>query len=238
MIEDKHFKVVLISSYDRPNLIVYKALRQCYSSKPVYNIDIPEDKAGKIAVKRLLEGNRGHWGCLEHPQFTFNVCSYPHDTAMQARTHRVGISFDIQSWRYTGKHLLNCNRENIEEFFYVPATGKYNDREGKSVYYNEEMRNRDLEMIWNTVEHYQGCIEQGVPEEMIRRIISAGYRQHFVVSFNARSLLHFTDVRFKSNAQSEIQDLAERLFNIFSNYMPEIAEWYVKHRMGKAILSP
>ncbi|XDE62527.1 FAD-dependent thymidylate synthase [Arthrospira platensis BEA 1257B] len=55
-----------------------------------------ELEAGEIIVKRLLAGERGHYGPLEHPSITFNCGYFPHSVMQQARTHRVGISFDVQ----------------------------------------------------------------------------------------------------------------------------------------------
>ena len=55
-----------------------------------------EARAGEICVKRLLAGERGHYGPLEHAQIVLNVGWFPHSVMQQARTHRVGVSFDVQ----------------------------------------------------------------------------------------------------------------------------------------------
>lgn len=55
-----------------------------------------EKKAGELVVKHLLAGGRGHYGPIEHPQIVFNVGYFPHSLMQQIRTHRVGISFDVQ----------------------------------------------------------------------------------------------------------------------------------------------
>jgi thymidylate synthase (FAD) len=239
MIQDKYLDVKLMSYTDRPNCIVYQGLHQCVIHESVFYSALDEDKAGEIIVKRLLEGNRGHYSPLELASFVFNVIGYPHDVIGQATRHRTGVSFSIQSFRYTGEFLMSATREDIERYFYLPPVGTLMlDRQGNKKKYTENMRLRDLDFIMIAVLKYQECVLAGVPYEDARRILPAGYRQNFVVGFNARSLLHFCDLRAKANAQTEIQDLAERLFNIFSNYMPEVANWYQKNRMGKAILSP
>ena len=58
------------------------------------------------------------------------------------------------------------------------------------------------------------------------------------MTFNARSLLHFCDLRIPKDAQSEIRTMAEMLFEEFKIWMPEVAEWYEKNRKGKNKLSP
>ncbi|MGL5194103.1 MAG: FAD-dependent thymidylate synthase, partial [Chroococcales cyanobacterium] len=51
---------------------------------------------GELIVKRLLAGERGHYGPIEHVGIVFNCGFFPHSVMQQIRTHRVGISFDVQ----------------------------------------------------------------------------------------------------------------------------------------------
>jgi thymidylate synthase (FAD) len=80
--------------------------------------------------------------------------------------------------------------------------------------------------------------ECGLPYEDARNIIGYGIRQHFVVSFNCRSLMHFLDLRAKDDAQKEIRDLCELILPHFEAWCPSVATWYVKNRWGKARLAP
>jgi thymidylate synthase (FAD) len=75
-------------------------------------------------------------------------------------------------------------------------------------------------------------------EEHARGKLPFDYRQHFVVSFNLRSFLHFCDMRNKKNAQIEIQKLCELMWPHFKDWVPAIAEWYETNRLGKARLAP
>ena len=103
---DKHFRVELISATSNPQKVIYQAMHQDYSEGFVFDQQHPsEDKCGEIIVKKLLAGNRGHYGPLEHPQIVLNCGWFPHSTMQQIRTHRVGVSFDVQSFRYTGERL-------------------------------------------------------------------------------------------------------------------------------------
>ena len=75
-------------------------------------------------------------------------------------------------------------------------------------------------------------------EEHARGLIPYCIRQHFVVSFNARSLMHFMDLRAKADAQLEIRQLSAMLFAEFKDWVPQIAEYYETKRLGKALLAP
>jgi thymidylate synthase (FAD) len=100
------------------------------------------------------------------------------------------------------------------------------------------MRSTDLEILEALYLHYLNRLDQGLDEEHARSIMPYDIRQNFVVSFNPRSLMHFLDLRHKPDAQLEIQWLAEDLFSWFCSWMPEIAAWYAKNRLGKGKLAP
>ncbi|MEM1170454.1 MAG: FAD-dependent thymidylate synthase [Cyanobacteria bacterium P01_H01_bin.35] len=194
---------------------------------------------GALLVRRngkvIVCGN-----CIEHPQITFNCGFFPHSVMQQARTHRVGVTFDVQSYRYcSGKVIAVAEgKTDIETAFYLRPIGKYSDRKGKKYYYSAEQREQDLQWCLEAAKKYKIDIELGMSEEHARGKIPFDYRQHFVVSFNCRSLLHFLDLRFKKNAQLEIQKLCELMWPHVQDWVPNIAEWYEKNRLGKSRLAP
>ncbi|MEN9222207.1 MAG: FAD-dependent thymidylate synthase, partial [Thermostichus sp. BF3_bins_97] len=93
---DSLFQVVVLNQTPDPERVIYQAMHQDYSPGFVTPEDRIPEQYGEAVVKHLLEGNRGHYGPLEHPQITFGVGHFPHTVMQQARTHRVGISFDVQ----------------------------------------------------------------------------------------------------------------------------------------------
>ncbi|MDJ1184902.1 FAD-dependent thymidylate synthase [Roseofilum casamattae] len=142
--------------------------------------------------------------------------------------------------RYTGSRIVQAARglKDIEEVFYLRPVGDYSNRQGKHYTYTEEMRNADLEWCLQGAKRYAEMIENGVSEEHARGIIAFDVRQHFVVSLNARSLMHLLDLRYKLDAQLECQKLCEHIFPHFERWIPEIAQWYSENRLKKARLSP
>jgi thymidylate synthase (FAD) len=96
---DPRFRVETLAATPNPQQCVYAAMHQDYSEGFVAaeRQSWPdEQQAGEICVKRLLAGERGHYGPLEHGQIVLNVGWFPHSVMQQARTHRVGVSFDVQ----------------------------------------------------------------------------------------------------------------------------------------------
>ncbi|MDP5018841.1 MAG: FAD-dependent thymidylate synthase, partial [Dolichospermum sp.] len=173
---DPFFVVEVLRQTLDPQQLVYLAMHQDYSEAFVINeLDkIPEEsKCGEIIVNRLLAGERGHWGCLEHPQISFACGYFPHSVMQQARTHRVSVSFDVQSGRYTGQRILAIAKKfpnltpfysvesalidnpglvtEIEKLFYLRPVGFYTDRKGNKYDYNEHIRHKHTIQIAEAV---------------------------------------------------------------------------------------
>lgn len=242
-LHDPRFRVDLIAATPNPQQCVYAAMHQDYSEGFVVDERSSwpdETRAGELCVKRLLAGERGHYGPLEHAQIVLNVGWFPHSVMQQARTHRVGVSFDVQSMRYTGDRI--CKAANgeleLEDVFYLRPEGMYSDRKGKKYLYTEYQRREDLLICSQASIRYEELILAGFAEEHARGILPFDYRQHFVVSFSLRAFLHFFDLRAKLDAQEEIRVLCDLMWPHMEVWAPEIASWYEKNRLHRARLAP
>jgi thymidylate synthase (FAD) len=149
-------------------------------------------------------------------------------------------SFDVQSGRYTGQRILDTasGRRTVEEVFYLRPPQRYRDRDGADYEYTEEDRKIDLARCYDAACHYAHQIRQGKAEEQARELIPYAIRQHFVVSFTMRALMHFLDLRAKLDAQQEIRWLCDLMWPHFVDWAPEIAQWYEEKRLHKAKLAP
>lgn len=238
---DPYLKTVVLQAYSIPEQVVYQAAKCDYSEIPIHDQEIPTpSKCGEWIVDQLLTNDRGHWGPLEHPGITFSVSGYVHSVIMQARTHRIGISYDVQSQRYTGERVLKVasGELSIEEVFYVRPPGFYTNRKGKKYEWTEEHRQRKLGRILSECEEYADYYNQGMAEEHIRDYLPQAIRQNFVVSFNLRSVLHFMDLRSKLDAQLEIEALCEQIAPYLERWAPNVWAYYAEKRLHKARLSP
>ncbi|MEB3289439.1 MAG: FAD-dependent thymidylate synthase [Leptolyngbya sp.] len=237
------FTVEVISQTTNPQQTMYAAMHQDYAEGFVaHERDTwpSEERCGNILVNNLLKGGRGHYGPLEHPQIVFNIGWFPHSTMQQIRTHRVGISFDVQSFRYTGQRILDVvdGKREVEEVFYLRPLGFYGDRQGKKYEYTAEARQQDIEWCLEASRRYKQRIEAGFAEEHARGLIPFDIRQHWVMSANVRSVMHLLDLRWKADAQLEAQKLCEEIWPHFQAWVPAIAAWYEENRLKKAKLSP
>jgi thymidylate synthase (FAD) len=244
-INDRYFRVEVLSKTERPNLLSYLAMHQCYSEKVIIDeieklSELSESELGKRVVNNCLKF--GHYSVIEHPTISFCVSGFPHNVMAQATRHR-HLSFSVQSQRYTCQRILDVSDsfscDELEKVFYFRPTGFYLDREGNKYEYSQTDRYEDMRITRQLIEFYEGRIKlDGHAPEHARDLLPQNIRQDFVVTFNARSLLHFCDLRLPKDAQLEIRTLAQMLFEQFKQWMPSVAEFYEKNRYGKNKLSP
>lgn len=145
------------------------------------------------------------------------------------------------SFRYSGQRIVDVanQKRTVEEVFYLRPVGHYTDRQGKKYEYTQAMREDDLNYCFTAACRYAAAVTVGgMSEEHARGIIPFDVRQHWVMSFNARSLMHLLDLRAKADAQLECQQLCELIWPHFEAWMPAIAGWYRDNRWKKARLAP
>ena len=235
-------RVEMIRNTPNPQQLVYMGGKNDYSELPIEDTEIPHEKeSGQWVIEQLLANGRGHWGPLEHPAITFSCSGFVHNVIVQARTHRVGVSFDVQSQRYTCKRVLKVASGEMrpEEVFYVRPPGFYTNRKGKKYDWSQEAYETQLGLCKAASERFAHQFKVGgVSEEHARDYLPQNIRQNFVVTFSLRALLHFLDLRAKMDAQLEIQALCEAMIEPTKVWVPQIFEHYEEKRLHKARLAP
>ena len=235
------FDLKVLAATPSPQQLCWLAMHQDYSEDWVGDCTPPpEDRAGELVVKNLLASDRGHYGPLEHPQITVAAHGFPHAVMQQLRTHRVGISFDCQSGRYTGERIIDASDGNrsIDDVFYFRPTGPYDSRQGQRYVYTSDMQEEDKQTCYELAYQYKVKRDAGMAEEHARECIPYAIRQDFVMSVNLRSGLHLLDLRLKPDAQAECQAFAYLLLEQMRQWAPEIVEWYVEKRLWRGRLAP
>ena len=166
-----------------------------------------KQRAGEICVKRLLAGERGHYGPMEHAQIVLNVGWFP-AFGDAAGTHTPGwasastcnrcvtpasASVELRMEILISKRCSICG-----------PIGDYSDRQGKKYQPTPKWTTaagpRSLQAAPRSATAI--CCEAGFAEEHARGILPFDYRQHFVVSFSLRAFLHFMDLRGPNSTPS------------------------------------
>lgn len=233
------FQASLVEGYQHPQRVTFVALHTDYAEEFEPSTDLPEERCGEIAVKRLLDGKRGHFGPLEHSTLTLALRA-DHNTMMQLRTHRVGLSFDYQSMRYTGRRIERVARNELQpgDVFYARPVGTYTDRDGGGYSVTEEDNFLIRRLQRKAAKDYLELRQKGFSEEHARYVLPTSYFQNGVITGNLRSWFHLLDVRLKADAQIEIRWAMDLVASLIAQWAPEIYQWYRTNRRGKALLAP
>lgn len=238
---DNHFALYVLSCTPDAERVAWEGMHQCYSEKAVAEENWREDiNYGAAVVKHLLAGDRGHYSPLEHNAITFNVVGFPHVVMQQYRTHRTGISFSVQSTRYTGARIIESinGHRSFDEVFYVRKAGEYAGRAGKYDITEDEV-NDMVGLMSEAAMLYDRLVTTfGYDSEAARYVIPYSIRQNFVMTVNARSLMHLLDLRHKPDAELESRELAHMMLNAFRDWMPNVCQWYEEKRLNKGRLAP
>lgn len=124
---DKNLQVVMLQCYPIPEQVIYQAAKCDYSETPIHTQKIPSPaECGQWVVDRLLSNDRGHWGPVETPGITFSVSGYVHNVMVQARTHRVGVTFDCLAGesKITVKKKNKLKTKTISELYEMYKNGE------------------------------------------------------------------------------------------------------------------
>lgn len=231
-------KMTLLSATTDADKLALVAARNDYFPGDISEKSF-EQVMGKSAPEDLMRHlmMRGHWGPLEHAQFTVHFdCSRA--CMAQITRHRF-ISFDIQSMRYV-------KFDNPD--FYYPSEhwdiedGQARIKTRKGVKsFNKLSADCMFDVAYDKcVDVYKELVKMGVPEEDARNVLPIGTKVNVVASMNLRTAFHIISMRGAGDAQSEIRTLAQLLENIVEEVAPlAYATWKENRRaIERQRLSP
>lgn len=254
IIVDKYFRVDLLSAMTEPQRLIWFHMHRCVAEGDISWDKVPDEEAsGKLIVKHLLAGNRGHFSPFEAPQMSFHVYGFNHRTMQQITRHRIGTHFSVQSFRYSGERFAKLGEriigderwlknheilDEIEALYYLRPVGEYFDRDTGKFVYTEDQRLDDLQYCGENAVKYYEDRQYNKSHEQCAGTLCMDARQHWGMSFNVRSLMHVFDLRTKLDAELEARQLCDLLWEHFIVYVPAVAQWYEENRFAKARLSP
>lgn len=165
-----------------------------------------------------------HGSPFEHSYFRFHVQA-PLSVAREAIRHRIGVSWNEMSGRYT----------EIPELYHVPT--EMRSQVGKPGRYRFETI-RDLDVFDAATEEFEAAgreafaryhrlLKLGIAKEQAREVLVLSTMTQWIWSFNARSLMNMLHLRNAPNALKEFREYAEVIEQIFREEMPLTAAFFV-----------
>lgn len=183
-------KVKLLNYTPEPERAVAMAARLCYSASGAEELaEKLSDEKVKEMVRRMVA--LGHGSTLEHASFTFGIEGVSRVLTHQLVRHRIA-SYDQQSQRYVAAHGF--------QYITPPSIAEKPEALAKYEALLEEIRKT-----------YDELTEMGVPKEDARYVLANATETKILVTMNARSLMHFFNLRCCNRAQWEIRDMAYKM---------------------------
>jgi len=180
-------KVELLRYTPEPDRLVAAAARLCYSAVGIDQIleNMDTEQIQKL-LNRLRES--GHESPIEHVSFTFGIEGVSRALTHQLVRHRIA-SYSQQSQRYV----------KLKAFEAVVPPTIANHSEAAAIF---------QETMDQIAASYQRLLDVGIPAEDARFLLPNACESKIVVTMNARSLMHFFEIRTCVRAQWEIRRLA------------------------------
>ena len=194
-------KVTLLSHTPEPEKLIAAAAKLCYSDKADIQTlmdDLNDENTVNKFINKLIE--MGHMSPLEHVNFTFAVEGISRATSHQLVRHRIA-SYTQRSQRY-------CSEDNFEY-----SSPEFRTEGAKDLY------DRFMSSSRKT---YQCLLSFGEKKEDARMVLPNAADTRIIFTMNARSLLHFFNVRCCIRAQKQIREMANEMLNLCKEVSPVI----------------
>ena len=218
-------KVTLISHTPDPEKTIALAAKLCYSNLSIDDLD---DKLTDEKVNSFLTmlSDLGHQSPVEHVSFTFGIEGVSRSFLAQITRHRIA-SFSVQSQRYVKEHGIRA---------VIPPEIEKNEKALKV--FNDAMDNsiNSYNQLADILEkkHFAEFLKEGKDEKTAKReaekkaiedarfVLPNASETKMIVTMNARSLMHFFELRCCNRAQWEIREVANQMFSLVYKIAPTL----------------
>lgn len=183
-------KVELVTATDNPLYIISRAAGTSYG----------KDDFSKKRIETCI--NNGHLSVLEHVSATWKIYDISRSCSHQLVRHRLA-SYTEKSLRYTEPSLDN------DDWYVVP----YDILKNKDALFEYK---RAMAVLRDQYLIMKGIFK--IKKEDARFLLPLATKTEITVSMNLREFLHFYDVRGAKDAQWEIREMAEEMFDVLREH--------------------
>jgi thymidylate synthase (FAD) len=163
-------------------------------------IDLTEERKSRVASLVHTLWKSGHTSPFEHSSITFRMI-VNNSTHIQMLKHRIGVSFNVESARY---------RSYRKNKTYIPDD------------LCDEWKSHLLsatESCWKLyhriiADHEKLGLDKSRAKEIAKFFLPMSTQVEMFVTFNLRSFFHFQSLRNESHSQKEIQELAQKMWEL------------------------
>lgn len=222
---ETNLRVKLLNYTKNGEETIAQAGKLCYSPVGVDEISKKQTEESIAKYVKMLS-NLGHLSPIEHISFTFAVEGVSRTLTHQLVRHRLA-SYSQQSQRYV----------KLDGFEYIiPPRIKENPEAAKIFTKAMEKDQEAYDKLTNilTEKHYNDLINKGEGEksakskatkmaiEDARYVFPNACETKIVFTMNARTLLHFFNLRSCNRAQWEIREMSDQMVKLVKAIYPNI----------------
>jgi thymidylate synthase (FAD) len=144
-------------------------------------------------VKKCIK--KGHESVVEHSAFCFEITGVSRALTHQQVRHRIA-SYTQESQRYV--------KTKEPSYIVPPSISEHEDG------YIRDLYEDTMEVIWDT---YNRLLDAGVKKEDARFVFPNATTTKIMVTMNLRALINFLKLRMAKDAQWEIREMAQKMYN-------------------------
>jgi thymidylate synthase (FAD) len=195
-------EVKLLRYTQNPEDVCAEAMMGCQSTKAAFEIP-PSGEMVQKMIRMAIES--GHESVLEHASFTFSVKGISRACTHQLVRHRIA-SYSQQSQRHVNPTKASESSRTQEDDWFVtpPSIARYYLQKGG-----------DYDDFMNKIAgFYQTLVDLGIPKEDARFVLPNACKTNIVITMNTRELRHFFKLRRAKEAQWEIREMANRMYEL------------------------
>lgn len=207
-------RVKLIQHTKDPEHAVALAAKTCYSGADLDALEEKISARDQTKYVRMLM-QVGHLSTIEHVSFTFAVQGVSRALLAQITRHRLA-SFSVQSQRYVSK---KSEDGSVFDYIVPPAIAALGIE--AQAEYAEQMR--QMQAWYDMWQDRLGAAGESSNEDA-RFVLPNAAETRFILTMNARELLHFFSLRCCGRAQWEIRELAWQMLELVKPLAPVLFE--------------
>ncbi|MDO5047717.1 MAG: FAD-dependent thymidylate synthase [Anaerococcus sp.] len=225
MLRERKLKVKLLNYTKNGEETIAQAGKLCYSQVGVDEILKKQDKESIASYVNML-ASLGHLSPIEHISFTFAAEGVSRVLSHQLVRHRLA-SYSQQSQRYV----------KLDQFEYIvpPEISKHPKAKEifiKTMEADQKAYEELVEILYKN--HFETFIKEGYEEkkaknmatkkaiEDSRYVFPNACETKIVFTMNARTLLHFFNLRSCLRAQWEIRELSDKMVGLVKEIYPNL----------------
>ncbi len=205
-------KVRLLRYTPEPEKVIAMGAKLCYSNADIDELMQGIDQNDQTRfLQRLMD--MGHLSPVEHASFTFGVEGVSRSLLAQITRHRIA-SFSVKSQRYVSEQSQGQGTFN---YIIPPSIAELGTE------YVEKYQNQ-MAQIQNWYDEWVDALgnKGEKSNEDARFVLPNAAETKFIVTMNARELLHFFSLRCCNRAQWEIRQLAIEMLRLVKEIAPNL----------------